>query len=121
MKNKLIVFSIFFFVLFLAINYYIVNFYCGQDKFCIYRLSDGLFENLAYLSGAFLISSILTLIGNKKYVWMSIFFITTVITMLTPQTCSGIICYSRETLLFGTISVTLFIALATNLYGRFKK
>lgn len=119
--KKMIIFGAVFVGLSILFHSYITQYYCVDDYYCTYRLGKGISINIIYLSVAFLLTSISTLIGGKSRVWLYVFGIMSFLTLFTDYPCSVIGCLSREIWIFTTCVVTISVGLITNLISRFRK
>ena len=119
--KKIIIFGFAFVILSFVLNFYVTNYYCLGDDQCVYKIGDGVTENLLYLSLVFFGASLVSLIAQKSKYWIGVFIILSFFVFATDQTCSSIPCFNREILLFVTSSVTLLVAIITNLLSRFRK
>lgn len=120
MKKLIILASILLGVSILS-HFYIVQYYCVGDDYCIYRLGDGVSKNLLYLSATFLLATLISLIGRKIFIWAGIFVLMSLLTLSTNQTCGSVGCFNREILLALTFGLTVVVSLSTNLWSRFKR
>lgn len=119
--KKIIILGFIFVILSFALNFYVTNYYCLGDDQCIYKIGDGVTENLFYLSLVFLVASLVSLIAQKNKYWIAIFVILSFFVFVTDQTCSNTPCFNREILLFVTSGATLLAAVITNLVSKFRK
>lgn len=119
--KKITILGIVLIIVSILVNFYVTNYYCVGDDYCLYKISDGITENLIYLSFLFLGASLVSLIGGKNKLWLVIFSVSAVFLLVSDQTCSTIGCFNRDNLLIITIILTLLTALITNLIGKFKK
>lgn len=119
--RKIIILGFVFVILSFTLNFYVTDYYCLGDDQCIYKIGDGVTENLLYLSLVYLVASLVSLIAQKNKYWIIVFVIMSFFVFATDQTCSNTPCFNREILLLVTSGVTLLVALITNLLSKFRK
>ncbi len=121
MKDKFVIVGIILCGIALVINSYFINYYCEIDDYCLYKVGDGLTENILYLALTFLVASLISLIAQKRKWWLGIFLLLSVATFYSSQTCDMVGCFNRDALLIVTSIVTILIALITNIFAKYKK
>jgi len=120
MKKLIVLGGIFLGVSILS-HFYITQYYCIGDDYCIYRLGDGVTKSLIYLSATFLSATLISLISRKIFAWVVIFVLMSLLTLFTNQTCSTVGCFNKEILLALTFGLTMVVSLSTNLWSRLKR